>query len=68
MTILVLNCGSSSLKLQLIDLARVTIITLHTLHLRNGCSAYAIREARSVDTSMGFTPLEGQTSPEASIL
>jgi acetate kinase len=65
MTILVLNCGSSSLKFQLIDLARVTIITLH---LRNGCSACAIREAMSVDTSMGFTPLEGQTSPEASIL
>lgn len=30
-----------------------------TLHLGNGCSATAIREGRSVDTSMGFTPLEG---------
>jgi acetate kinase len=30
-----------------------------TLHLGNGCSASAIRNGRSVDTSMGFTPLEG---------
>jgi acetate kinase len=30
-----------------------------TLHLESGCSACAIRNGRSVDTSMGFTPLEG---------
>lgn len=30
-----------------------------TLHLGNGCSACAIVGGRSVDTSMGFTPLEG---------
>ena len=30
-----------------------------TLHLGNGCSADAIRGGRSVDTSMGMTPLEG---------
>ncbi len=30
-----------------------------TLHLGNGCSAAAIVEGRSVDTSMGMTPLEG---------
>jgi acetate kinase len=30
-----------------------------TLHLGNGCSAAAIREGKSVDTSMGLTPLEG---------
>ncbi len=30
-----------------------------TLHLGNGCSAAAIRNGRSVDTSMGMTPLEG---------
>src|SRR5215212_381035 len=30
-----------------------------TLHLGNGCSACAIRGGDSVDTSMGFTPLEG---------
>ena len=29
------------------------------LHLGNGCSACAIDGGRSVDTSMGFTPLEG---------
>ena len=30
-----------------------------TLQLGNGCSACAIRGGRSIDTSMGFTPLEG---------
>ncbi|CAN5864796.1 acetate kinase [soil metagenome] len=30
-----------------------------TLHLGNGASACAIRRGDSVDTSMGFTPLEG---------
>lgn len=30
-----------------------------TLHLGNGCSAAAIREGKSLDTSMGLTPLEG---------
>ncbi|HEX8844161.1 MAG TPA: acetate kinase [Pyrinomonadaceae bacterium] len=30
-----------------------------TLHLGNGCSAAAIQAGDSVDTSMGFTPLEG---------
>jgi acetate kinase len=33
--------------------------TIITLHLGSGCSATAIRRGRSVDTSMGFTPLEG---------
>ncbi|MBB1126354.1 acetate/propionate family kinase [Thiospirillum jenense] len=32
---------------------------LITLHLGNGCSATAIQQGRSVDTSMGMTPLEG---------
>jgi acetate kinase len=32
---------------------------LVTLHLGNGCSACAIVNGDSVDTSMGFTPLEG---------
>jgi acetate kinase len=32
---------------------------LITLHLGNGCSACAIKGGRSVDTSMGMTPLEG---------
>jgi acetate kinase len=34
-------------------------LKLITLQLGNGCSATAISEGRSVDTSMGFTPLEG---------
>lgn len=29
------------------------------LHLGNGCSAAAVKDGISVDTSMGFTPLEG---------
>ncbi|MBI2955789.1 MAG: acetate kinase [Acidobacteria bacterium] len=32
---------------------------LITCHLGNGCSLAAIQHGRSVDTSMGFTPLEG---------
>ncbi len=32
---------------------------LITCHLGNGCSLCAIEHGRSVDTSMGFTPLEG---------
>jgi acetate kinase len=34
-------------------------LRLITLQLGNGCSAAAIERGRSVDTSMGFTPLEG---------
>jgi acetate kinase len=34
-------------------------VNLITCHLGNGCSITAIREGRSVDTSMGLTPLEG---------
>lgn len=30
-----------------------------TLHLGNGCSACAIKDGKSFDTSMGLTPLEG---------
>jgi acetate kinase len=30
-----------------------------TLHLGNGCSIAAIKGGNSIDTSMGFTPLEG---------
>lgn len=35
------------------------VTRLITLHLGNGCSATAMRGGRSVETSMGFTPLEG---------
>lgn len=34
-------------------------VRIVTLHLGNGCSACAIVNGHSVDTSMGFTPLEG---------
>lgn len=34
-------------------------VTLITLQLGNGCSITAVRNGRSVDTSMGMTPLEG---------
>jgi acetate kinase len=37
-------------------LPRLKIITCH---LGNGCSVTAIDKGRSIDTSMGFTPLEG---------
>ena len=38
---------------------RVEEVTVITLHLESGCSACAVRHGQSVDTSMGFTPLEG---------
>jgi acetate kinase len=34
-------------------------LMLVTAHLGNGCSACAIRAGKSVDTTMGLTPLEG---------
>jgi acetate kinase len=34
-------------------------IRLVTCHLGNGCSLAAIREGQSIDTTMGFTPLDG---------
>jgi acetate kinase len=34
-------------------------LKLVTCHLGNGCSLAAIREGYSIDTTMGFTPLEG---------
>ena len=38
---------------------RPTELRLVTAHLGNGCSATAVRDGVSVDTTMGFTPLEG---------
>lgn len=38
------------------DLARLRLITCH---LGNGSSLAAIRDGQSIDTTMGFTPLEG---------
>jgi len=37
----------------------VNSVNLITLHLGNGASACAIQNGKSIDTSMGFTPLEG---------
>jgi acetate kinase len=37
----------------------LSVLRLITLHLGNGASAAAIQKGRSVDTSMGMTPLEG---------
>lgn len=34
-------------------------LNIITLHLESGCSATAIQAGKSIDTSMGFTPLEG---------
>jgi len=34
-------------------------LNLITFHLGNGASAAAVREGKSIDTSMGMTPLEG---------
>jgi len=37
----------------------VNTLNLITLHLGNGASVCAIKNGKSIDTSMGFTPLEG---------
>lgn len=39
--------------------AEVKSLKIVSCHLGNGCSVTAIREGRSIDTTMGFTPLEG---------
>ena len=49
----VLNEAAKKLKKNLSQL------NLITCHLGNGCSVSAIRNGRCIDTSMGFTPLEG---------
>ena len=38
---------------------RVQVPRLVVCHLGGGCSVTAVRDGRSVDTSMGFSPLEG---------
>ncbi len=43
-------------ELQGLDPATARVVVLH---LGNGCSACAVRGGKSVDTSMGMTPLEG---------
>lgn len=49
-------CAERAAQLLARDL---TSLKLVTCHLGNGCSLAAIREGNSIDTTMGFTPLEG---------
>jgi acetate kinase len=44
---------------QILHENRFNARALVSLHLGNGCSSCAILDGKSVDTSMGFTPLEG---------
>ncbi len=50
-----------SVSLQFAELTgnRPEDVRLITCHLGNGCSVCAIDKGKSIDTSMGFTPLEG---------
>jgi acetate kinase len=38
---------------------RIEDVNMIVLHLGSGCSACVIKGGQSIDTSMGFTPLEG---------
>ncbi len=38
---------------------RLSKLKIVTCHLGNGCSVAAIQHGKSIDTSMGFTPLDG---------
>jgi acetate kinase len=49
-------CAQRAAQLLTRDLRSLRIVTCH---LGNGCSLAAIQGGRSVDTTMGFTPLEG---------
>jgi acetate kinase len=49
-------CAERAAKLLGRELAGLRLITAH---LGNGCSLAAIHDGRSVDTTMGFTPLDG---------
>jgi acetate kinase len=49
-------CAARAAQLLHRDLESVKLVTCH---LGNGCSMAAIREGHSIDTTMGFTPLEG---------
>ena len=49
-------CAARAAQLLRRDLSSLKLVTCH---LGNGCSLAAIHEGHSVDTTMGFTPLEG---------
>lgn len=44
----------------------VSEVTAVTLQLGSGCSACAVRNGHSIETSMGYTPLEGLVMPTRS--
>jgi acetate kinase len=49
-------CAARAAEMLQRDLASLKLVSCH---LGNGCSLAAIQHGRSVDTTMGFTPLEG---------
>ena len=49
-------CSGRAAQILNRDLASLKLITCH---LGNGCSLAAIKNGRSIDTTMGFTPLDG---------
>lgn len=49
-------CAHRAAQLLGKDLAALRLVTCH---LGNGCSLAAIRDGHSIDTTMGFTPMEG---------
>lgn len=49
-------CSQRAAELLGRDLASLKLVTCH---LGNGCSLAAVQAGRSVDTTMGFTPLDG---------
>src|SRR5438105_2096338 len=49
-------CATRAAQLVRRDLSSLKLVTCH---LGNGCSLAAIQEGHSIDTTMGFTPLEG---------
>jgi len=49
-------CAARAAQLLRRDLNSLKLVTCH---LGNGCSLAAIQEGHSIDTTMGFTPLEG---------
>jgi acetate kinase len=49
-------CAERAAELLQKDLNELKLVTCH---LGNGCSLAAIQEGHSIDTTMGFTPLEG---------
>ncbi|MGF1498534.1 MAG: acetate/propionate family kinase [Elainellaceae cyanobacterium] len=49
-------CAQRAAQILGTDLAQLRLLTCH---LGNGCSLAAIRDGYSIDTTMGYTPLEG---------